>query len=140
MSNWKIVLSFGLAGAVVLSLSLWAPGESGPSQGDKPFKPVQPIEHMMGGQKKLFGEIKLAIGEKDWDETETCAWILAEIANANHYQRDDATYQRFADQLSAQSVELAGLAKKRDEAKAKEMVNSMGKTCNACHDQFQKKK
>jgi cytochrome c556 len=70
----------------------------------------------------------------------TAAWILSEIANVNHYQRDDAAYQRYADQVSAQCRQLADLANKRDEAAAKAMVNTIGQTCNACHEQFQKKK
>jgi len=132
--------AFLFALGILLTGSLLATAEPKPSPPSKPFKPVQPLEQMMEGQKKLFGEIKEAVGAKEWDEAETSAWILAEIANANHYQRDNAAYQGFADRVSAQCVQLASLAQKRDETAAKAMVNTIGQTCNACHEQFQKKK
>ncbi len=140
MRTIRMLLVIAIGTGLWFALAQPLPAQPKNTQAAKPYKPVQPIEHMMEGQKKLFGDIKLALHEKDWDEASTSAWILAEIANSNHYQRDDANYQKFADQLSSQCVELAGLAEKREEAAARERVNTIGQTCNACHDQYQKKK
>lgn len=104
----------------------------------KPFKPVQPIGVLMDGQKKLFGEIREGIVDEKWDDAATSAWILAEMANVNHYVRDVPQYQQFADQLSDTASTLAKALKKKDGAQAKQMVGEIGKTCKACHDQYKK--
>ena len=140
MNRIRMLLGFVFAAVAVLALSLVVTAQPKEAASEKAFKPVQSMEEMMEGQKKLYGEIKMAIGEKAWDEGETCAWILAEVANVNHYQRNDPSYQKFADQMSGQCAELAKLLQKRSEAEAKEKVGEIGKTCNACHDQFRKKK
>jgi hypothetical protein len=106
----------------------------------KPFKPVQNMDRQMEGQKKVFSQIKDCIAEKSWKDGERYAWILAELANVNHYQRDNAEYQAFADQMSAQCIELAKNLKQRDEKAAKESYNQVGQTCGACHKKFQEKK
>ncbi|MEK6643954.1 MAG: hypothetical protein AABZ08_08595 [Planctomycetota bacterium] len=134
--RWTVLCG---AFAVVLGASLWVSAEPKSTGGVKAFKPVQTTEHLMHGQKKLMGDIKSAIGEKDWESGEVCAWMLAECANVNHYQKDDAAYHGFAATMSSQCVELAGLIKKKDEKGAKDLVNAIGKTCGACHDQFEKK-
>lgn len=141
MNTRRRVVGLCLAFGIVLTATLMATAEPKSSGGSpRPYKPVQSTERMMLTQKKVMGDLKAAIGEKSWDEAETCAWILAESANSNHYQRDDASYQKFADRMSAQCVELATTLKKHDEAAAKEQINGIGKTCGACHDQFQEKK
>lgn len=125
--------------AVVLGVSLWASAEPKSSGSAKAFKPVMNTEHLMHGQKKLMDDIKSAIGEKDWKAGQTAAWVLAELANVNHYQKDDAAYRGFADKMSKQCVDLAAMLSTKDEKGAKDAVNAIGKTCGACHDQFEKK-
>jgi cytochrome c556 len=125
---------------ILLAAGLLAIAEPKSSPQPRPYKPVQSIEQMMEGQKRLFDDIKEAIGAKEWDEAATSAWILAEVANANRYQREDPAYQDFAEQVSTQCKQLAQLATKRDDASSRAAVNTIGKTCNACHEQFQKKK
>jgi hypothetical protein len=103
------------------------------------FKPVQPLEKMMEGQKKLYGEIKEGILDESFGPAAESAWILAEMANVNHYQKEDSAYQSFADRMSADCVSLAKALEKKDASAAKDLVTRIGKTCGACHDQFQKK-
>jgi hypothetical protein len=104
----------------------------------KPFKPIEPLPEMMAGQRKLYTEIKDGILDKTWEEAATSAWILAEIANANQYQRNDQDYRKFAGRLSKEAVTLAKQLKKPDERGAKETVARIGRTCKACHEQFKK--
>ena len=138
MKRARIVVAAGLILAVVLTNSLVSVAD--PKSSGKPYKPVQNVERMMGSQKKIMQDIKTCIDEKSWRDGATSAWILAEMANSNHYQRDDAAYQKFADDMSGQCVELAKLMKKADAGACKEQVNKIGKTCNACHDQFKKRR
>jgi hypothetical protein len=101
---------------------------------------VQPLENMMEGQNKLFKEIKDALLDKSWDDASKLAWILAEIANVNQYQKDDPRYRQHAQRMSGQCVMLARALARKDEAAAKDLVSKVGATCGACHDQFKKKK
>ncbi|MFQ5429999.1 MAG: hypothetical protein ACE5E1_06780 [Phycisphaerae bacterium] len=102
------------------------------------FKPVIDLEDMMEGQKKLFTDIKEGLLDKQWEEAEAAAWILAEIANVNQYQHQEKDYKRFAHRMSGQCVELAKRLKKRESGKAVEALENVRQTCTACHDQFRK--
>jgi len=104
------------------------------------FKPVQPLEKLMEGQKKLHAEIKEAILDKAWDEAQTSTWILAEIANVNHYQKPDPEFRALATKMSGECVELANLLAKRDQKAAMEQFARIGKTCGSCHEIYEKKK
>jgi cytochrome c556 len=130
-------------GIVAIVLAAWGLAASAQPQGPskqkvKPFKPVQPIQELMAGQKKLYSEIKDGILDQTWDEATTSAWILAEISNVNHYQRDDSKYQKTADRLSAEAVALARILEKKDQQSALEAAAKIGRTCKACHDEFRK--
>lgn len=104
------------------------------------FKPVQPLEKLMEGQKKLHAEIKDAILDKAWDEAQTSAWLLAEIANVNHYQKPDPEFRALATRMSGECVELANLLAKRDEKAAMAQYTRIGQTCGSCHEIYEKKK
>ena len=41
-----------------------------------------------------MGRIKDEIQDKSWQEAQVSAWILAEMANVNQYQKPDAEFQR----------------------------------------------
>jgi hypothetical protein len=127
-------------GAALIVLSYSARAQDKPAAAASTFKPVLKIDVMMNGQKKLFGEIKAAIVDEKMKEGESFAWLLAEIANVNHYQNDSSAYREFADQMSRQCVQLAELMGKGDAKLAKEQFSQIGRTCGACHDQFAKKK
>jgi len=102
------------------------------------FKPVQPIHDMMEGQKMLFTQIKEGIVDGQWKESSKAAWILAEIANVNQYQKDDPQYKRYAKQMSKDCVSLAKLLKKKDAAAAREGFRKVGRNCSMCHKKFRK--
>lgn len=102
----------------------------------KAFKPVQDIEHQMAGQGKLYGDLKDAIIDESWGDAETMAWLLAELANVNHFQSTDSRYQKFADSMSTDCVALAKVVKKRDKKEARDALTSLGNRCKACHDVF----
>ena len=110
-----------------------------PAPAAKAFKPVQDVERVMASQDAMVREIKDAIVDKEWESGETAAWILAELANVNHYHNQDAKYQGFADKMSEQCVELAKLLGKRKGDEAKAQMTALNQTCTACHDQFAKK-
>ncbi len=103
----------------------------------KAFKPVQDVEHLMAGQGKLYGDIKDAIIDESWADAETMAWLLAELANVNHFQSTDPRYQKIADSMSTGCVALAKAVRKRDKKMSKDALTTVGNRCKACHDTFQ---
>jgi len=105
----------------------------------KAFKPVQDVERVMESQDAMVREVKDAIVDKEWESGETAAWILAELANVNHYHHNDPKYKELADKMSTQCVDLAKLLKKRKGDEAKAQMTALNQTCTACHDQFAKK-
>jgi cytochrome c556 len=136
-----LVIPFVLVLSVAYVMFAWnvtAQDKSHASAGS--FKPVQSLETMMHGQKKLFDQIKSAITDDKLKDGVSYAWLLAEVANVNHYQKDDPAYQTLADKMSQQSVKLAELMEKGDAKLAKNQFSQIGRTCGACHDQFNKKK
>ncbi len=109
-----------------------------PSVKFKLFKPAQEVEQMMHGQEKLYGDLKDGIIDKAWDEVQVSAWLLAELANVNHFQSTDPKYQKFADEMSAECIKVAKIAKKRDVRTTRVAVSRLGKRCKACHEVFRK--
>ncbi len=124
-----------IGGAALLGIAQTTPKTS---EGPPGFKPVQPLGRMMEGQKLLYAQIKDGITDEAWEEAATAAWILAEIANANRYQKDHPDYRRFAGTMSQQCVDLANALHHRDAKLSKDRTIAVGRTCGACHDQFQK--
>lgn len=125
--------------AAIFSTAALAAWGNAPPPAASAFKPVQPLDKLMGGQKKLHAEIKDAILDKAWEEAQTSAWLLAEIANVNHYQKPDAEFRALATRMSGECVELANLLAKRDQKAAMEQYTRIGQTCGACHEKFEKK-
>jgi len=122
------------------------PPKTEPAKDDKtkpaaarPFKPVTNVEQLMEGQEKLFTEIKDGVLDGAWDECATSAWLLAELANVNHYQTDKPDYQRFADNMAAECQALAKVLKKRNADDAKAQITKVANCCKACHDVHKKK-
>ncbi len=131
-------VAFGLLGSVGY-LSAEDP-KAGPALPPaKAFKPVQDVERVMESQDAMVRDIKDAIQDKEWEQGETSAWILAELANVNHYHNPAPKYQELADKMSTQCVDLAKLLKKRKADEAKAQMTALNQTCTACHDQFAKK-
>lgn len=133
-----------VAGLVMLSAALMARAQSGPDAKVKaagqapPFKPVMNVHDMMEGQNKLFGEITDAITDKKFRDAAKAAWLLAEIANVNQYQHDEAAYRAFAKKMSEDCVTLARALKKQDEKASIEARRLVGQSCQSCHDQYKK--
>ncbi|HKQ50647.1 MAG TPA: cytochrome c [Phycisphaerae bacterium] len=128
-----------LAIAAIFSTAALAAWGNDPPAATVAFKPVQPLEKLMEGQKKLHAEIKDAILDKAWEEAQVSAWLLAEIANVNHYQKPDPEFRALATKMSGECVELANLLAKRDQKGAMEQYTRIGKTCGACHEKYEKK-
>ena len=107
------------------------------------FKPVSSVSSLMHGQGVFFKTIRQELnqpaGKKRNHEIVEAAEILAELANVNRYNNPKQDYRDWAKQLSDQSLELAGEAKKSDasDEKMKSVVKKMGATCGACHDAYQ---
>jgi predicted HNH restriction endonuclease len=126
--------------AVFSAASLLAWGQAPPAASSPTFKPVQPLKRLMEGQEQLMGRIKDEIQDKSWQEAQVSAWILAEMANVNQYQKPDAEFQALALKMSGQCVELAKVLKRRDQNAAIDQTKSVGQTCKSCHEKFRKKR
>jgi DNA repair ATPase RecN len=135
---WALAGGMVICGAATV-MSVAQPGMDG-AAAVRPFKPVQELEQQMEGQERLFKDLQASIAGKKWKEGRHYAWILAELANVNHYQNGDSDYTRRADAMKAECVELARAMTKKDEAAAKALFSRVNQTCNGCHEQFVKKK
>lgn len=135
----RIMLT-SLAMAAVLGVAWMASAQQKtPAKPDlQRFKPVLPLDALMNGQKKLFTDAQDAMLDKAWDEAETAAWLLAEIANVNRYQKDDPEYGKLAKRVSTEAVALAKRFKKQEAQAAKDSLTRISRTCQACHDKFAK--
>lgn len=142
--HWMAIGSGIMAGALA-----WAATSAGQTAGDdkdtkpapaRPFKPIMTVEQLMEGQDKLYAEIKDGITDKAWAEAETSAWMLAELANVNHYQSDKLDYRKHADAMAAECQALAKVLRKRDAAAAQAQAAKISENCKACHEQFKKKR
>jgi hypothetical protein len=114
--------------AAILSMAALAAWGNDPPAATVAFKAVQPLEKLMEGQKKLHAEIKDAILDKAWEEAQTSAWLLAEIANVNHYQKPDPEFRALATKMSGECIELANLLAKRDQKAAMDQYTRIGQT------------
>lgn len=140
----RFTVCFAVVVAAIVAVAVQAESRSA---GAAAFKPVQPIEKMMEGQKKLFGEIKDGILDGKYKEAATSAWILAEVANANQFQHTAPEYKKLASTMSRQCAELAEALGRRAQASSgnsdqdkqlRDSVSQIGRTCGACHDTFRK--
>lgn len=104
------------------------------------FKPVMSVEKLMEGQGRLFKDVKDQVLDNSWKDAETSAWLLAELANVNHYQSPDPKYRRYADRMSDECVKLARSLGRRDEAAARASVTALGERCQDCHSDFRKRR
>ena len=129
-----IVGTVGIVGMAALA----GPPKKDPKVQFKPFKPIQTVERLMESQGELYNGIKDHIIDKSWDEAETSAWLLAELANVNHFQSTETQYQKFADDMASDCVALAKILKRRDVREARSSVKRVQQRCKACHDVYKK--
>lgn len=140
----NVALSVCLMGGCIWFLGIASRADSAaPDATIATFKPVSSVPSLMHGQgvfwKKIRKELSRPAGKKRNHEIVEAAEILAELANVNRYNNPKQDYRDWAKQLSDQSLELAGEAKKSDasDEKMKSLAEKMGATCGACHDVYQ---
>ncbi len=138
MRTNTLVLSAMSVGIGIIAISAIAGPPKDPKAKFKAFEPVEDVHHMMEAQDMLYNNIKDQIIDKSWDEAETSAWVLAELANVNHFQSSEKRYQDFADAMSKDCVALAKAAKGRDARAARAAMRKVQQDCKACHDVYQK--
>lgn len=141
----RMALTIVLLAGCVWCLVLATRAESGEPAPAAPFKPVAAVDGVMTGQGLVFRELKNAVAvSKSPTRPKEIAHLseaLAELSNVNiyHAQKDD--YRKWATELRDTALQLAAEAEKKpspDEAKLKTLLGALEKTCNTCHDVYQK--
>ena len=115
-----------------------------PALADGSFKPVASINGLMTGQILAFKQLQQSLnGKKGADRPKAIqltSEALAELANVNTYNGEKDDYRGWAAQLRDTALELAGEAKKKDnadETKMKSLLATLEATCKSCHDVYQ---
>ena len=108
------------------------------------FRPVASVHTLMEGQGVFFKKIGDALQDpqaaKRTKEIAFGAELLAELANVNTHNKDQADYVQWAGQLRDTAMELAGEAKKKgdaDEDTMNSLFSRLAATCKACHEKYQ---
>lgn len=141
----RMALTVVLFGGCVWCLVLATRAESGEPAPAVPFKPVAKVDAVMTGQGLVFKELQKAINvSKDPKRPEAIAHLseaLAELSNVNIYHAEKDDYRKWATELRDTALQLAKEAETKpapDNAKMKALLGTLDKTCNACHDAYQK--
>ena len=141
----RMALTMVLFAGCVWCLVLATRAESGEPAPPPPFKPVAAADAVMTGQGLVFKELKNAVtvskSPKRPKEIAHLSEALAELSNVNIYHAKKDDYQKWATQLRDIALELAAEAEKKpapDETKLKTLLSNLEKTCNSCHDVYQK--
>jgi hypothetical protein len=136
--------------AILLGGCAWVPAlvtradSAEPEKAAAAFKPVASVHTLMEGQGIFFKRIGDALQDpqtpKRSKEIAFGAEFLAELANVNTHNKDQADYVQWAGQLRDTAMELAGEAKKKgdaDEDKMNSLFSRLEATCKACHEKYQ---
>lgn len=125
-------------------IALVSRADSAQASGKKPFQPAISVHHLMEGQELVFDQINNAIKKTDMPRRthtiEALASILAELANVNTQNSDQADYQGWAAELRGHAMTLAEEADKKKNADNNRMLQiykNMRRSCIACHNVYQ---
>ena len=141
----RMALTVVLFAGCVWCLALVTTAQSAPSApSGGPFKPVASVHGLMTGQALAFKQLQASLtGKKEADRPraiQLTSEALAELANVNTYNGEKDDYRGWAGQLRDTALELAGEAKKKDQAdedKMKSLLAKLEATCKSCHDAYQ---
>lgn len=101
------------------------------------FKASISHDDLMYWHDRAFGQAKLAIEKKEWEEAQVHALLLAELSNVNTTQKPEEKYRKFAGELRDSALELANAAKKKDGDAGRKLYEKLDATCTACHDAYE---
>ena len=141
----RIALTVVLFAVCIWCLALVTTANSAPSASAAgPYKPVASVRGVMTGQMLAFKRLQTSLtGTKDVDRPvaiQLTSEALAELANVNTYNNEKEDYRTWAGQLRDTALELAGEAKKKDNAdedKMKSLLDKLDATCKSCLDAYQ---
>lgn len=141
----RAALTVVLLGGCVWVLALVTRADSAePEKSADAFQPVASVHTLMEGQgiffKKLGDALQDPQAPKRKKEIAFGAELLAELANVNTHNKDQADYVQWAGELRDTALELAGEAKKKgdaDEDRMNSLFSKLEATCKACHEKYQ---
>ena len=141
----RIALTVVLFAGCIWCLALVTTANSAPSApAAGPYKPVASVNGLMIGQRLVFKQLQGSLNGKNGAERPKAIQLtseaLAELANVNTYNNEKEDYRTWASQLRDTAMELAGEAKKKDQAdegKMKSLLAKLESTCKSCHDAYQ---
>jgi cytochrome c556 len=136
-------LSVALVFAVALGAdgTLWVDaGASAPEEG-RPYKPVAELAVVMEKVDDVFGKLDDLLKEEKFRTVIKDAAFVAEMMNlASHYDHSSYSKEKGWEDLSAKTrdllLEASGLAKKKDGAALKGLLERIDASCEACHEKY----
>ncbi len=141
----RMALTVALFAGCTWCLVFVTRADSAPSApADGFFRPVASVNGLMTGQMLAFKQLQQSQNGKEGPDrpkaVQLTAEALAELANVDTYNGEKDDYRGWAGQLRDTALELAGEAKKKDNADEDKMKSVLGKleaTCKSCHDVYQ---
>lgn len=115
------------------------------------FEPVAPVHDLMEAQgyhfKEITGKIRSRKSDPEIKDEKQAkedfklmgrhAYILAELANVNQYNKDKEDYGKWAREVRDMCVELAKVAKEENVEKADKLGRAIHAKCGECHDKYE---
>jgi len=140
----KTTLTICMLAAGTVVFTMVAQSQDTPKVDSSGFKPVASVHGIMNGQFVIFNEMMDTVrnpkAKERAERMEGLAEALAELANVNQYNSDQPDFQKWAKELRDNSLQIAKEAgnDKIDDAKVKQIAETIKSTCGACHDKYQK--
>lgn len=139
------ILSGAMVGACAVCIALAAGADDRPpAPRSEGFQPVAPLASLMTGQKQQFETLVALTNDPTAkgraQRMHEAAEILAEFGNVNVHHHDASDYREWTVALRDLSLQVAAEARKRDkadEAKIKDLIKRIDRTCSDCHNKYQ---
>jgi cytochrome c556 len=90
------------------------------------------------GKKSLFAQLKEGVKGEKWDDIAKAAKTLktyGEDLGKNKVEKgDEASWKKLAEEYKKTTVAIAEGVEKKDQKAATKALETLGKSCKACHD------
>jgi hypothetical protein len=139
----RTTLTICMLAAGTIGFTVVANSQEKPKVDSSGFKPVASVHGIMNGQMVVFNEmmntVRNAKAKERAERMEGLAEALAELANVNQYNSDQADFQKWARELRDQSLQVAQEARNEtiNDEIVKQLAETIKSTCAACHDKYQ---
>ena len=131
-----LIATVGLIGAGLFALDDTA-GKS-----ESAYKPVAPIDVIMENVDDIFSTFEKKVADKDVKKMKRMkkeTLFLAELFNVTQFQKAEKDWREWSVKNRDQLKELSTLTEKGDAPALKSALETINKTCEACHEKYRDK-